>query len=66
MILKKCRPLLDLRIEIPFIEARTGLMRDVWEEQITEYLLLHVRVWKWRFTIRLYDTLVHAVERGAR
>jgi hypothetical protein len=49
-------PLLSIEIQIPFITVRTVLMRECNYSHEVEYLVLDVRIWKWYFTIRLYDT----------
>ena len=51
------RPILDFWLRIPFIEIRTGLMTERLEIVTKEYCYLDVKIYKWDFRFRLYDTL---------
>lgn len=49
-------PLLHFRLEIPFVSIWTDLMYRRLECRTIEYVVFHVRVWKWSFEFALYDT----------
>jgi len=50
------RPILDFWLRIPFIELRTGLMSERLEMDTKEYCYLDIKIYKWDFRFRLYDT----------
>lgn len=49
-------PYLNLYICVPFLTVRTALMYKQLESATIEYLLLYVKLYKWDFEFRLYDT----------
>lgn len=49
-------PLLDLRIEIPFISIRTNFLYRRYESNSIEYITLDIHIFKWFFEFKLYDT----------
>lgn len=58
-------PLLDLRIEIPFLLVQTILMRDSDYARVVDYIAVEIRFYRWEFRFRLYDTMTRELERGS-
>lgn len=56
-------PMLHVCVEIPFITLRTAVMYRNEAEANYQFIVLYVRVWKWKFDIRLYDTLERKLDR---
>jgi hypothetical protein len=54
--IRKYLPLLSIELQIPFITVRTVLMKECNYSMEVEYLVLDVRIWRWYFHIKLYDT----------
>lgn len=58
------RPLLDIWVDVYFVQVRTALFRENINFDSIEYLALQVTtVHKWGFKIRLYDTGIRRMER---
>ena len=51
----KFLPVMRLEIEIPFFSVSTSLMRYHYELNNLSYAIFHVRIFKWRFEINLFD-----------
>lgn len=51
------KPLLDVRIQIPFITVHTMLMVDSLYNYDTYYTRFEIKIWKWEFSFALYDML---------
>jgi hypothetical protein len=47
-------PLLHLLIEIPFIKIHTALCYRRFEQEVFEYVILYIDVYKWKFQFSLY------------
>lgn len=52
----KIKPILYLHLEIPYVCVSTSIMRDCFEQEVIEYIMLYVSIHKWKFKIRLYNT----------
>ncbi len=50
-------PLLHIYIEIPFLAIRTMLMGRQYDSGEVEYIMLYIKLFKWDFEFKLYDTL---------
>jgi hypothetical protein len=62
-LLIKWRPVLELWVDIHFLQIATAVLREQIQDDVIEYVLLDVRVFrKWGFRIRLYDTWVRRME----
>lgn len=49
-------PYLEIYIAVPFILIRTKVLRTFTEFEEFEYIVLDVKIWKWEFRFRLYNT----------
>lgn len=54
---KKFRPILNLWIQLPYFEVRTALLNECMDSDSIEYVMLHVKIYKWQFSLRLYNTM---------
>lgn len=53
---RKWIPYFELWIALPFFSVSTWLMSKRYKKMTIEYLSMEIRIYKWRFTVRLYDT----------
>lgn len=63
MNLRRFLPLFYLYVEIPFVNIRTMLMGEQFAKGTREYIVLQIRIWKWKFEFELYDTMKRIDER---
>lgn len=59
----KIRPILDFWLRIPLIEIRTGLMSERMEVDTREYCYVDIKIYKWQFRFRLYNTMTQIYAR---
>jgi len=61
---RKYLPYLHICFDVPFLSVSTSVVCRNDFGMIYEYVGLTIKVWKWRFDFRLYDTMKRMVERG--
>lgn len=56
MRIRNFLPLLYIHVELPLVSIHTAIMTDHFDMLEREYVVLSVKIWKWYFAFRLYDT----------
>jgi len=53
---KRFIPYLDISIDLGFFRIRTDILQKRYEQEVTEYVGLYVKFFKWHTGFRLYNT----------
>ena len=56
MKIRNFLPLLHIDIEIPLLSVTTEIMSEEGGKMERTYVVLAVKLWKWRFRFEVYDT----------
>lgn len=55
------RPIIQFEFVVPFLHIYTSLYRNGVETLDTEYVIVYIKIFKWKFNFRLYDHYRHEI-----